>query len=137
LKEAGASGLRKELLAAEHRVTGPLIANQKLSVGKYLPNRYAAELAASERVKVSNLSGRNPAVRLRATAKTSRGKARELSRINQGMLRHPLYGNRRHWFNQAVRPGIYDEPLEQGAPRVRAEFIEAIRTVARKIEAGL
>lgn len=136
LKEAGAKDLQKELYAAINRSARPLTQKMKLSTDTYLPGRYAAELSASLRVSTSKLSGRNPAVRLKAAAKTPSGKPRNLVALNRGRLRHPLYGNRRHWFNQAVRPRFYDEPLEQGAPRVRAELVEAIQKVARKIEAG-
>jgi len=137
LKQAGQVELRKELYAGINRSVRPLTMKVRTSIGGYVPNRYAGELATSLRVTTSKSSGRNPAVRLKAAAKTGRGRPRELSRLNRGVLRHPLYGNRRHWFNQTVRPGFYDEPLEQGAPRVRVELMEAIRAVARKIEAGL
>jgi hypothetical protein len=137
LKQAGDKELRKELYAAINRKAKPLADGVRASLGQYMPNRYAAELAPSLRIATSKLAGRNPAVRLKAQAKTRRGKPRELARLDQGVLRHPLHGNRRHWYNQPVRAGFYTGELEQGAPKVRQELVEAIQAVARKIEAGI
>jgi hypothetical protein len=137
LKVAGDKELRKELYRGIARAVKPLTLSVRASIGQYVPARYAAQLSTSLRVGTSKQSGRDPGVRLRATAKTPRGKPRNLTKLNQGVLRHPLYGNRRHWYNQPVRPGFWDTELQQGAPKVRTELVEAIQTVARKIEAGL
>lgn len=135
LKQAGAKDLQRELSKSINRTVKPLTQDVKQNVGRFVPGRYAAVLAPSLRITTSRRgSGRNPGVRLKAKATTGRGKPRELKRLDAGQLRHPLFGNRRHWFSQTVRPGFYTETLEQDAPTVRRELLEAIRIVAAKID---
>jgi hypothetical protein len=134
LKEAPQE-LRKELYAGINRSVKPLRQDVKIAAGVALPHRHGyAGLIASE-LKVTarrRAAGRNPAVYLVGKA----GK-RDVSSLNRGRLRHPLYGNRRHWYSQRIRPGFWTVTLEADAPRVRTELVEAIKTVARKIEAGI
>ena len=135
LKEAGDKELRKELYAGINRAVKPLRADVKAAAGDYLPKRGGyADLIASE-LKVSSRKravGQNPAIYLLGKA----GK-RDVSSVNRGRLRHPLFGNRRHWYNTRVTPGFWTKTLAADAPMVRVELVEAIRRVARKIEAGL
>ena len=135
LKAAGDKGMQRELAKAMNRVTKPLTLGVKASVADYVPSAYAAVLAPSLRVTTRrSASARGAGVRLTAKASTGRGKPRELSRLDAGVLRHPGWGNRRFWYSQPVRPGFYTRELEQGAPRVRRELVEAIRTVAAQID---
>lgn len=138
LKEAGAKDLRKELYAGINRSVKPLKQDVKDSTGDYLPGGYAGVITASIKIRVSRRgSGSSPGIRLLAKASTPSGGARELARLDKGWLRHPLWGNRKHWYPQRIASGFYTHTLEQDAPRVRIELVEAIRKVAAKIEAGI
>ena len=134
LKQAGDKGLQRELYAGLNRSVKPLIRDVKDSVGDYLPEGggYAGEVQAQLSVKVRRRAGgRNPAVYL-----IGKAGSRDLGRLNRGVLRKPLFGNKQFWFSQRIPAKFWDEPLEQGAPRVRLELVQAIAKVARQIEAG-
>lgn len=131
LKEAGRKDLQKEMFAGLNRAVKPLTRDVKDAVGDYAPNRggYADVVQAEFKVKTRRrATGRNPAIFLMGTA----GK-RDVSSLNRGRLRHPLYGNRRRWYTTSVRPGFWTVTLEAGAPRVRTELVQALNNVAAKI----
>jgi len=131
LKEAGDKDLRKELYAGLNRSVKPLRQDVKMAASEQLPHRGGfADLIQSElKVTARKRATRNPAIFLLGKAG-----ARDVASVNRGRLRHPLYGNRRRWYNTSVRPGFWTKTLEGDAPRVRVELIEAIRKVAAKIK---
>ena len=58
---------------------------------------------------------------------------KDVARINDGILRHPVYGNREVWVSQDIRPGFFDDPVRHGGPEVRREIEAAVQRVIRKI----
>ena len=124
--------LRKALYAGINRSVKPLTAAVKEAIPEFLPRRYAIELGKSLRVRARTRAGRNPSIYLVGKAKTKRGKERDLASLNRGRLRHPLYGDRRHWFNQPVPPNWWDDPLLQDAEMVRDQIEAVIEDVGRQ-----
>jgi hypothetical protein len=56
--------------------------------------------------------GRTAGIRLRGSRASTKDKA-DLKRLDaDGRVRHPLYGDRRHWFQQQVTPGFFSGPFE-------------------------
>lgn len=134
LRDVGDKELRRELYRGLNRAVKPLTADVKAATPDYLPKRYARELSKSLRVKTRRRAGgRNPAIFLVGSAKTPRGKDRDLSSLNRGRLRHPLFGNRRFWYDQPVRKDWWTDPLIQGAPEVREEIVRVLDDVARQL----
>lgn len=122
--------LKRDTYRALNRTVKPLTAAVKESTGDYVPEAYAAELSSSLRIRTQR---RSSALSLKATAKSRTGKPRELGRLEAGRMRHPLWGNRRHWFDQSVKPGFWTKPLEKGAPVVRKELVKVLDDIALKI----
>lgn len=133
LRAAGDKELKKELYRGINRAVKPLTEDVKRGTPKYLPRRYAFELAKSLKVRARRRAGRDPSVRLVGQAKTPRGKDRDLASLNRGRLRHPLYGNRRYWYDQDVSPNWWDDPLFEGVGAVREEIVRVIDEVGDKI----
>ena len=94
----------------------------KLGAGNIRPVTADAEtLDADLRLGVNVRTGdRDPGV---AVTGQSRGGNRKLRRLDAGLLTHPLFGDREHWFTQeepSVQPGFFTGPAEAAGPRVRA-----------------
>lgn len=71
---------------------------------------------------------------LKAWAVGKRG-PRELPEMNRGRIRHPLFGNRDHWYVTRIRPGVVSDPLRNEAPRILAKELEkALNATADYIE---
>ena len=133
LKETGDKGLRKELLSGLQRAAKPAKAAVRASVLSELPHRggLADLIGGSLKVTLNTRSaGRNPGVRI--WSKDSH----DISKLNKGELRHPVFGNRKNWVAQVIKAGIFTDPIEQRAPQMRQEMGQVMRTVAAKIEAG-
>lgn len=57
------------------------------------------------------------------------------ARINEGRLRHPVFGNRKRWANQWARPsGWWERPVRDGTPRMRAEVARVLDDVRRDLQ---
>jgi hypothetical protein len=142
LKEAGATGLRRELYKAIGKA-GDDLATEIRSVEHlkpYMPDPYAEVLAHDLSVRVLKRGGADAHVTLRAESGAPR--KRKLVQLNDGVLVHPVFGQgeRKTWRWKAqfshVRPGFFSDPVERCAPAVREKIQAAMRETARKITTG-
>ena len=135
LRDAGEKDLQRELRKAINDAAQPLSreVQDEGHLRPYMPNRYAAILASDLAVTVSQRIGTSPGVTLRARG---RQKQRHVARLNRGILTHPLFGDREHWFNQPIRPAFFDDPVAASGPQVRDQIAAAVRRVIDKIYAA-
>jgi hypothetical protein len=54
--------------------------------------------------------------------------------LNQGRLRHPVFGNRRRWANQYASPLWWDNTVRQHRPRMEQEVARVLDDVRRRLE---
>jgi hypothetical protein len=54
-------------------------------------------------------------------------------KIDAGMVRHPVYGHRKRWVPQAVKPGWFTDAMERGAPAVRQALKAAVDKVVARL----
>lgn len=55
--------------------------------------------------------------------------------IDEGRVRHPVFGNRRRWATQTARPaGWWTRTVRAGTPRMRAEVERVLGDVRRDIQ---
>jgi hypothetical protein len=140
LREAGETGLRKELYKALSDATKPLAAEirSEANLKPRMPDRYAEILAADLSMRVLKNAGKNPSVSLRVKGRV---RGRHVTRLNRGILTHPVFGTEaqealamRHgagwaWVSQDIAPGFFDSPVERAGPQVREEVARAVRRV--------
>ena len=127
LRRAGETELARELTRAMRDAAGQVPDKIQAGLKPHLPDPYAAALDESLRLGVNvRTSGGNPGVSVTGTAR------RKLRRLDAGLLTHPLYGDREHWFTQRVTPGWFTGPAEAAAPQVRAELERALEDTAAK-----
>lgn len=129
LKETGDKELRRELYRGIQRAANPLKEVAKRSARANLPSRGGLnEWVASSSFSVSTRGGQNPAVRF-----AGRKTGHDLRALDRGRLRHPLYGNRRHWFTQQIPPGWFSRPMEAAIPGIRRDVVDVLEDIARRI----
>lgn len=56
-----------------------------------------------------------------------------VARMNEGTLRHPVFGNRSHWSNQYTPYLWWDKTVQRHTPRMRAEVARVIDDVRRQL----
>lgn len=127
LRQVGDKELQRELYAGLNRATKPLKESARESAEATLPRAggLGKRVAKSRMATRRRASGANPGVRI--TSKSD-------SRIDRGVLRHPVFGNRDVWVAQQVPSGWFTKPMEAGADVVRRELVQVINDVADKLE---
>jgi hypothetical protein len=133
LREAGDKDLKSELGKGLRRAVRPMRETFKAGALGFLPFRggLAEEIADGMRFRTKiRTSGKSVGVRVVASLP-----GHDLNAMNRGRLRHPVYGNRRNWVNQQIRPAWWDDSGLVAAPAVRVELVKAIDEVAAKLEA--
>lgn len=133
IRESGDArkGLKSELTKGIVRATKPLRIEAQKKAGSSLPSSggLAARVAKSK-LSTKTLTGTNPAVKIVAT-----GTALTTDR---GYVSHPVFGNRDAWVKQPVKgAGWFSQTMQDGAPTVRRELIEAMQDIADKIDKGI
>lgn len=132
--------LRKDLLKRLRDEGKPTIEDIRAGLPPSLPNRGGlASRMMSTKVGVRNrLTGKDAGIRLVTTSPKNR--LRTLKSMNEtGTWRHPLFGDRKRWFEQTYEPakGWFDEPIENDLPRFRKEIERAMEETARAILRGI
>lgn len=126
LRRAG-DGLERDLSRAMKDAADGVPDAVRAGLAAHLPDSYAGDLARGLALRVgARLGGTEPKVTVTATSN------RELRRLDAGRLTHPLYGNRKHWYTQAVVPGWFTGPCEDAAPAVRAAIERALENVSEE-----
>jgi hypothetical protein len=135
LREIGDEGLTRELSRAIGRAVDPLKDRIRAGLKPHLPDPYAEVIDADLKIRRSS-STSGEETRVTVLASTSGTKQRKLRQLDDGFLSHPLYGNRKRWFEQAVTPGWFTGPVEESAPQVREAIEQALDDVAAKAAGG-
>lgn len=121
-------------MAREIRTIGPLAkAKARESAMARLPRRGGlARWVASARVAVSVRRGAKSAGVTIRQGRNSKGGRSDLKRIDAGQTRHPLLGNRRHWYPQSVQAGYFTDAMQGDvADEFRRKVVVAVdRAVA-------
>lgn len=55
-------------------------------------------------------------------------------RLNEGRLRHPVFGNKRRWVQQNATPLWWDNPVRKHTPRMEREAARVLDDVRRRLE---
>ena len=147
LREAGETGLKRELYAAIRDAAVPLAARIEslANLEEHMPDPYVPVLLTNLRVTTRNrATGTEPGVTLVASAPTPRGnRGRQVIRLNQGIIGHPVFGRRsrvnaRRWASWeyqegGMRAGFVDGPVSRAGPAVRDQIAAAVRRVRDQI----
>lgn len=56
------------------------------------------------------------------------------SHLNNGRLRHPVFGNRRRWASQYASPPWWDTTVRRHRPRMESEVARVLDDVRRRLE---
>jgi hypothetical protein len=127
-------GLKKELMDAVKAAAKPMENEVRSHVAQYLPSGYAPIMAAGLVVRPSQSTrGKSVGLKLTGYAKGVT-RRRQIRVIDNGTLRHPVYGNREAWVDQRVKPGFWSEPLENSREKPAVEIRRAIQKTISKLD---
>ncbi len=127
LRNAGRTGLRKELTKGLRLAAKPLIAQTRAAAAAELPKRGGlgrSVAKAPQRVTVAT-GARTVGVRI-----VAKGPVRG---ANAGTVRHPVFGHRDRFVFQQVRGGWFDRTLTDAAPTVTPAILAAMDAVMETV----
>jgi len=142
LKEAGDKGLQRELSKGIRDALKPVrTVDLPKSALETLPRKGGINVIVAKTKYTINKRTGNRIAGLRLTAKN----IVNLRRIDDGVLRHPVFQNphqkkksaKTAWVNQKVTPGWFTEPTGAAAPDIQREVTKAMDRVAGQITKGL
>lgn len=100
-----------------------------------MPTRYGTVLAKAVKVSARVTAGTTIKAVVKIAAKGKK-EPRDIKALDKGVLRHPLFGNRKHWYADAVRAGFVSDPIEWTRKRVVKGAQDAADQVANTIAKG-
>lgn len=112
MNKVGRGGLRRELRTALARESKPARMRVRDNERKYLPSGMVRTYA---KVPVQSFSVSGSGVTLRWRQR--RGNS-NLKALDSGRLRHPLFGDRNHWYTQGIVPGLWTDSVKEEGPAV-------------------
>lgn len=135
LKEAAEGGLTRRLSQGIGRAVEPIEQEVRDGLRAHMPDRYA-EVIASE-LKITRRTFQDPdGARVTVYAQTTGIGKRRIGRLDQGILWHPTFGNRRLFREMGephVTPGWWSDATDKAAPRARREIEDALNDVTERL----
>jgi hypothetical protein len=126
----GANEHRKYLLKGIREGVKTAIPDVRQSAEDLLPGGFGTTVAASKFAARSRISGTYASVKITGASSSL------IDEVNRrGRLRHPVYGNRSTWVNQAIPAGWFDKPMEAQSPRIKREIEAVMVDVKNRLEA--
>jgi len=112
--------VKKQVNASLRKVATPVGKDVAVTAGSELPRRggFGYEVA-----------GARPGVTASADKVSIRFNVRQrwyLAQIDDGVLKHPVFGRPKSTVTQHVRPGSFRRPFEAAAPKVRQEVLSGL-----------
>lgn len=128
-RHADRKSLQKELYAGLNRATKDLREGMKQTLATELDaGDAAAVLSAQLGLQARGRGGREAGIRIITSRK------HDYRSLNEGKLRHPVFGNRSVWVSQPVRPRLLEHRFEDEKPEIRRAIKRVMDEVARKVE---
>lgn len=137
LRLIGDKGLGRQLSQGLQRAAKPLAPAIRESATDLLPSGYGPLLSKSMRFRTTVRERRGAARLTYRIFGVGKRENRDVPRINQGVLRHPVFGRRKKpWVNQRVRRGFVDRPVDRLAVDIRREMQAVVDQIADQITKG-
>lgn len=126
LKQAADKDLPDEMYSTVRDAMTPLQDQIRLSAVAVLPRRGGlGALIAQSPISISKRPG---GISLKGSS------GHDIAALDRGRARHPLFGDKTHWYIQPVPAGWWSTPTERSKPSIQAAVEQAMENVKRKLE---
>jgi hypothetical protein len=133
IKASGDKDLDRALRRSMQRSVKPLKAAARYGARRTLPVRGGL----AERVAAAKFGARVTTSGSRVGVRITGASADNLRRMDEeGIVRHPVFGNRRNWVNEPIKPGWFSDAEEGKAPEVRDNIDRELDALAARLQAA-
>lgn len=135
MRAEGRKDLSKEMGAALEKAAEPVELEIKVEAEAAAPSSggYRAVLSKSLRFKVSKRAGGRTATLKLVTYAEGQSERRDIQAFDRGLLRHPLWGNRNHWYVTPVRPGFHERGTDRAMPAMEENLGQVMADFAQRL----
>lgn len=126
LDRIGRTDLRRHLTQAVREAGDAAVPLFRQSALGVLPHRGGLGRHVSE--SRFSVDVRDTAVQVQAQSDV------DLGALNRGRARHPVFGNRKVWVNQLVRPGWWTAAAERARPLTRQRIDAALARIKHELD---
>jgi hypothetical protein len=131
LPASGGKQVRKMKIVGRTTVDGKEF-KVRARAGKLQDNESLAHRVSNASYTLRLVTGRGIA-QLQIRGRAKGGKTLDLKSINDGIVRHPVFGDRGSWVAQPVRPGFFTRACEANRDAVLQGIREAAENVAEQL----
>jgi hypothetical protein len=145
IRAVGDKGLGREFAKALERAVEPVKKAIVASASATMPSGYKETLTRSlKHRRTTRASAREATVRL-ATHGEGKQERRDLTALNLGNLRHPVFGRSRRtklgrvanpWSVTSIRSGFHDRAVEKAKPEAEKAVLEVLGDFADRLTKG-
>lgn len=133
IRDQGRKDLAKELGSALDKVVPPLRAAIRESAAETMPSGYTWVFTRSLAWRTVRRAGSQRAALRLITYADGRSERRDINRLERGQLRHPLHGDRDHWYVTSIRPGFHERGTDKAADQAVAALGEVVRDFSARL----
>lgn len=117
------------------RAVPPIRRAVKANAVEYLPHSGGLNVWASKGRVTANVrrGAKNAGITIFDGRNSSR-KRSDFDALNEGSIRHPLFGNREHWYPQVVRANFFTDAItDEGVQAFREAVVVAVDNAVREV----
>lgn len=133
IRTEGRKDLSRQLSTALNQATGPVRDAVKESAAATMPGWYANTLTKSLRFRNNRRAGGQQANLRMVTYADGKGERRDVVALEDGRLRHPLFGDRDHWYVTKIRAGFHQRGTDKAMDEVARRLDVVVRDFTRKL----
>ena len=151
VKSTADGDLRKELLKGIRHAVKPLTAKIKNAAEDHLPGELGRQIKRASIVsRTRPTASSQPDVGVRVIGQKDRDQSKanrrglkglskpssrymDIAAMDKGTIRHPLFGNRNHWYEQQVKPGFWTKTIDLQAESIERDLVQIMDEVAEKL----
>lgn len=120
--------------AADRAVQRSLLPALVVTGAEFMPSGYGPTLVAGLEVETSmRFAGASPGVSARVSAPTGGPHGRDVARLERGLLKHPVFGNRSVWATTRVKPRFAKTALVSTRSEIVDEIDDELNEIAREL----
>lgn len=135
ISREGRKDLSRKLSSALNDVTVPVRDRIKQEAAATMPKSgwYANTFTKSLRFRNNRRAGGNRATLTMITYADGKGERRDIVALEHGILRHPLHGDREHWYVTKIRAGFHERATDQMADEVVDHLARVVRDFSARL----
>ena len=133
IRAEGRKDLSRQMSTALTRAVEPVKVCITKEAGSAMPSGYTALLTGSLRHRISRRSGGQQAQVILRTYADGKKERRDIGSLNNGVLRHPLFGRKKKWYVTAVRPNFHERGTDKAADAAAAELAGVVEDFAARL----